>query len=187
MTRRDLPDDARLVPDKAEKVFSGVMFDVYQWQQEMFDGNYKTYEMIKRPDTVLVIALDDDDKVVVMREEQPNLPVRETRVPGGRVEPSDESTLAAAQRELFEETGLKMREWKLVEVVQTELKIEWFIHVFVARGVESEQKSTPDAGGEKIEVRRIPYEELSQANVDRSRIMFFRKYTTTAEVTALFD
>lgn len=187
MTQRDLPENARLIPDHATKVFEGVIHDVYQWEQEMFDGSYVTYEMVKRPDTVLVIALDDDDKVVVMREEQPNVPVRDARVPGGRVEPSDETTLAAAQRELFEETGLKMREWKFVEVVQVELKLEWFIHVFVARGIASEQKSSPDAGGERIELRRIPYEELSKANVDKSRVAFFRNITSTDQLKALFD
>lgn len=186
MTQRELPEDAKLIPNEAKRVFEGKIFDVYQWEQELFNGSHMTFEMLKRPDTVLVIALDDNDQVIVMREEQSGLPVREARVPGGRVEPTDESTLAAIRRELYEETGITMKEWKLAEVTQPEKKIEWFIHVFIARGIESISQARTDPG-EKIEVRRISYEQLRENNFDTSRVAFFRKVKTTDELKALFD
>ena len=57
MTKRTLPDTAILIPDHATCVFHGALFDVYQWQQEMFDGTYETFEMLRRPDTIAVIAI----------------------------------------------------------------------------------------------------------------------------------
>ena len=36
------------IPKNATKVFSGKTFDVYQWEQEMFDGSKKIFEKLKR-------------------------------------------------------------------------------------------------------------------------------------------
>lgn len=186
MTKRDLPDNARLVPDTAKKVFEGKIFDVYQWEQELFDGTHATFEMLKRPDTVTVIAIDDDDQIITLREEQPGLAVREAYSPGGRVDPEDASTLAAAQRELYEETGIKLREWKWVETIQPLVKMEWFIHVFIARGVEYIDEPSADAG-EKIEVQRMSYEQFRLKNEDSDRLEVLKKHKSIDDLKALFD
>jgi len=38
---------------QAQRVFKGIIFDVYQWKQKMFDGSQGIFEMLKRPDTAL--------------------------------------------------------------------------------------------------------------------------------------
>jgi len=43
---------------------------VYQWPQKMFDGSTATFEMIKRPDTVQIIATVGN-KILMTQEEQP--------------------------------------------------------------------------------------------------------------------
>lgn len=48
------------IPINARRVFKGIIFDVYQWEQKMFDGNFKTFEMLKRPNTVEIIAIRDN-------------------------------------------------------------------------------------------------------------------------------
>ena len=72
--RTVVPVNVDLLPAQAQRVFKGVIFDVYQWQQEMFDGTTETFEMLKRPDTVEVIAIKDD-KLVVVHEQQPGTKV----------------------------------------------------------------------------------------------------------------
>ena len=37
-----------VIPHNAKKVFNGILFDVYQWKQKMFDNSIKTFEMLKR-------------------------------------------------------------------------------------------------------------------------------------------
>ena len=71
MTERTLPKGARLIPSEAERVFAGEIYDVYQWPQAMPDGSVQTFEMLKRPDTVMVIALDEAGRAVVIDEWQP--------------------------------------------------------------------------------------------------------------------
>ncbi len=45
------------IPSHAVKVFSGVIFDVYQWEQELFNGNVSTFEALRRPSTVIIIPV----------------------------------------------------------------------------------------------------------------------------------
>ncbi len=158
--KKILPKDAILVPDSAGKVFSGVLFDVYQWQQEMFDGSKKTFEMLKRSDTVLILAVNDG-KVILVDDEQPD---RHSIIgfPGGRVDSEDESWLKAAKRELLEETGFTFKNWKLISVLQPQHKVESFVPLFLATDLISEVKQSLDSDGEKITVLQKPYDEFRE-------------------------
>lgn len=103
--RKIIPKDAVLIPDAANRVFKGVVYDVYQWEQELFDGSHATFEMLKRPDTASVLPVVDN-KVVILNEEQSHRGFKIT-FPSGRVDPADTSMLETAQRETFEETGYR--------------------------------------------------------------------------------
>ena len=154
--KKTVPPEAILVPDTATKVFSGKIFDVYQWPQTLFDGSTATFEMLKRPDTMQVIAIKDG-KIVMVRDEQPNRG-RKLSFPGGRAD-EDASWLDAAKRELLEETGLTFKTWKLLAAYQPMPKIEQFVAWFVATDFESEQPQKLDAG-ERIEVVELPFNEI---------------------------
>lgn len=159
MTERVLPRDARLIPPKADCVFRGEIYEVHQWPQKMPDGSVKTFEMLRRPDTVMVIALDQAGDVLVIDEKQPGGVVRKNHLPVGRVDSSDESVLVAAQRELREETGCTFANWRLLDVVQMEKKIEWFTYLFLATGALHRAAQHLDAG-ENITVRSAPLAEV---------------------------
>lgn len=161
---RPLPEGAVLVPENATKVFTGEIFDVYQWPQEQFDGSVKTFEMLKRPDTVLIIAVTDDGAILACNEEQPGGIIRKQHLPAGRVDVSDESILAAAQRELKEETGYSFANWRLFDIVQPEKKIEWFVYTFIARSEVGISEPKPDVG-EKIELTSVSLEMLRETSL----------------------
>lgn len=148
--RTVLPPDATLVPPHAELAFRGVLFETYQWRQELFDGTSTTFEMLRRPDTVQVIAVVDDT-IVLLHERQPGGPWYNA-LPGGRHDRAAESELEAARRELLEETGLTFAEWRLLDVRQPHAKIEHFVYVFLAAGFERAVPPAPDAG-ERIRTR----------------------------------
>lgn len=167
MTERPLPANARLIPPEAERVFQGEIYDVYQWSQRQFDGSTKTFEMLRRPDTVMIIAVDSDDNVLVNDEQQPGGVTRKNHLPVGRVDSSDESVLAAAQRELREETGYEFADWELLDVVQMEKKIEWFTYLFVVQNALRQMAQKLDTG-EDITTKSIPLTEvIHQPNVLR--------------------
>lgn len=59
------------IPLNARRVFKGIIFDVYQWEQKMFDGSFKTFEMLKRLNTVEIIAIQNN-KILLSKQSQPN-------------------------------------------------------------------------------------------------------------------
>src|SRR3989344_9504870 len=105
------PKSKQPMPDNAKRVFKGVIFDVYQWEQEMFDGSKATFEKLKRPDTVVIFGVLPDGKIILTEQEQPS---KEPFIgaTGGRVDEGEE-ILAAAKRELLEESGYEAEEFIL--------------------------------------------------------------------------
>lgn len=186
MIQKPLPEGAVLIPENATKVFSGEIFDVYQWPQQLFDGSIATFEMLKRPDTVLVVCLDEQNNVLTLTESQPNIGEWSYSMPGGRIDPEDASILEAAKREVKEETGYEFESWKLIEVTQPQRKIEWFIYTFLAQGVIAQGLPTPDAG-EKIQVVPVEYSEFIAHSKDSQRSTTIRACDTLEELLARPD
>jgi len=156
MIRRVIPKDAHLIPPDATRVFKGIIFDVYQWPQKMFDGSTATFEMLRRPDTVLILAIKDG-KIVAQKEEQPYYGER-LDIPGGRHDVESEDELACAKREMKEETGMEFASWKLVDAYQQAHKIEAFVYIFVATDFVRQGPPQRDAG-EKISVELMDFDD----------------------------
>ncbi len=180
--RTVLPNKARLIPEGAKRVFEGKIFDVYQWDQELFDGSHAVFEMIKRPDTVNVLAVKDG-KLVVLEQEQPGSGMFYS-LPGGRHDNPRESELEAAKRELLEETGMTFKEWRLISATQPFAKMEWFIYTFLATSFEKQTGVRLDSG-EKIAMRLMTLGEVkamigdldANSRLDFSREIFDRVET----------
>jgi ADP-ribose pyrophosphatase len=144
------------IPPQAKKVFKGLIFEVYQWEQEVFDGSTQTYEMLSRADTVDVIAVKGD-KILLAHQSQPTQPDFYSLF-GGRLE-ENENLLVGAKRELLEESGLQSEDWELFREYDLIHKIDWTIHTYIARNCEyvSDQKLDP---GEKIKIVECTFEEF---------------------------
>jgi ADP-ribose pyrophosphatase len=156
------PQSAQPLPQNAKKVFSGIIFDVYQWEQKQFDGTIKTFEKLKRPDTVVVIPVIGD-KIVMLEQEQPG---RKTfySFASGRVEKGEEID-KAAERELLEETGLKAQNLILFDAIQPQTKIDWVVFTFIGKHCTYLNTPTPDSG-ESIKLKEITFDEMVEIMVD---------------------
>lgn len=122
----------------------------------MFDGSYTIFEGLRRPDIVTTVGLVEG-KIVTVTDVQPHRGVR-IGLPGGRVDPEDESLLAAAQREMREETGYEFASWRLVEVVHPQAKLEYFQYYYLATNLTAQHAAVLDAGGEEIVVELCDYD-----------------------------
>ena len=175
------PKSKQPLPESAKKVFEGAMFDVYQWEQEMFDGSKKIYEKLKRPDTVVVFAVLDDGKIILTRQEQSS---KEPFIgaAGGRVK-SGEDIIDAAKRELREETGYEADEFILWKALQPIGRIEWAVYVFVARGLKKTSEQSLGAS-EKIEVMTVDFNEFMKIALQEN---FYQQEIYRDIVEALLD
>ena len=173
---KHVPRDAILIPPHAARVFQGVIYDVYQWDQPLFDGTPARFEMLRRPDTVCAVCITGDG-IIVINDEQPHRGQR-LSFPGGRVDDEDADIMMAAQREVLEETGYAFKRWRLLKVWQPESKIEWFVHLFVAWDEASWSEPHLDAG-EKITVEHRTFEEVQRLVQDKAGVL--------SKVGAVFD
>jgi ADP-ribose diphosphatase len=83
------------------------LFHIESVQLEFANGCRREFERIAagpRPGTALIVAMPDPATVLLVREYAVGLDRFELTLPMGRIEPG-ESALAAANRELMEETG----------------------------------------------------------------------------------
>ena len=165
--RTIFPPRFRVIPASAKLVFKGQIHDVYQWEQIQYDGTTATFEMLKRPDTIHVIAIKDH-KMVVLREQQPSFD-EFYGLPGGFHDVENENELQGAQREVLEETGMTFQSWRLIEAYQPNSKIDQFAYLFLATDFVSQTHQHLDAG-EKIEITLMDHKtalELAQTKPAR--------------------
>lgn len=151
------PKSNQLMPGHAKKVFEGVIFDVYQWEQELYDGSKATYERLKRPDSVIVYAVLPDGKILIADQEQPGRDPFIGAI-GGQVDPG-EDILDAAKRELLEETGYEASSYFLWSAKQLASKIDWVIYTFIAKGLRRVGDQRLDSG-ERISLKAVTFDEL---------------------------
>jgi len=145
------------IPDTAMKVFTGNLYDVYQWQQELYDGTTGLFEAVDRADTVRVIGVTPDDSIIVVEDEQPHRDAVIT-LPGGRIDPG-ESPQEAAPREFLEETGYKVNTLTRWHEYDRQGNVNYTVHAFIGQNLEkvADQALEP---GERITVNEYSFDEF---------------------------
>ena len=166
-TRRDDPRrdlEERVVGSRT--IYRGHYLELRVDQIERTDGSGGQREVIGHPGAVAIVALDDEDRVLL---------VRQWRVPAGRAllelpagtldrDPATgetEDPALAAARELEEETGQRADRWRLLGQFWTAPGFATeLMSLFVADGLRpaDADRRGPDAD-ERLELERIPWQE----------------------------
>jgi ADP-ribose pyrophosphatase len=94
-------------------VFTGRIFDVVRESVVLPSGLEQDLSIVDHPGAVAVAALDAEGQVLLVRQYRHACGDWLLEVPAGRVEPG-EDRLAAAMRELEEETGHRARHWEVL-------------------------------------------------------------------------
>lgn len=153
------------IPKQAKKVFSGVIFDVYHWQQKMYDGTMATFEMLKRPGAVRVIAVQNN-KIILNEEKQPTCK-RTLGTFGGRID-AGETPIACAKRELLEESGLISNDWERLDSYEFYYeKMDFTIYLYVARDCKK-IKSIKKDRGEKTKAVPVTFGQFIKIVTDKN-------------------
>jgi ADP-ribose pyrophosphatase len=147
----------RELPPHAKRVFHGILFDVYQWEQVLFDGSTATFEVVQRLSTVQILAATPQRRIILLREEQPYVGSF-TAVPGGKIERGD-SPEQTVEKELLEEIGVEAESIELWQRNEFGSTMRWVTYDFVARNCRVVQKPQQEPG-ERIEPFQVTLAEL---------------------------
>jgi ADP-ribose pyrophosphatase len=105
------------IPDFTEEllatrlVYDGRLLKLREDSVRLCDGSHARREYVEHPGAVIIIALIDDDTLLLERQFRYPLRRHLYELPAGKIEPG-EAPLRTAQRELVEECGYQAREWQ---------------------------------------------------------------------------
>jgi 8-oxo-dGDP phosphatase len=104
---------------------------------QMPDRSYAERTVVTHPGAVAVLALDDAQRVLMIRQYRHPVGRLLWEIPAGLRDADGEAPLRTAQRELLEETGYRAREWHtLVDYFSSPGFSSERIRIFLARGIE---------------------------------------------------
>ncbi len=145
-------------PDNAQMAFQGVLFEVWQWEQKLFDGSSVTFESLRRPDTVLVLPVRQDGTLLLVHQLHPGDRRSRLRVLSGRVK-AGEIPEQTARRELGEEIGIVAGEFRLWDAWQPIEKVDWAVYLFIAHNLATGPALRSDPR-ERVTAQPIPIDRL---------------------------
>ena len=97
----------------SEVVFRGRVWDIRQDRID-YDGSEIVREYTDHTGAVAVLALDADERVLVIQQYRHPVRMRDWEIPAGLLDVPGEDPLAAAKRELAEEADLEARTWHVL-------------------------------------------------------------------------
>lgn len=148
------------IPVHAEKVFSWVRIDVYQWDQELYDGSITRFERARFLDGAFCIGITPEKNIIITEQEQPARKEPFISLPGWAFDSPNEDPLDCAKRELFEETGYESDEWKLWMVSEGTQNIIVNTYFYVAQNCRLIHEHKNPDHGEKIQVFTYAFDEF---------------------------
>ncbi len=114
------------------------------------------YHVLQYPDFVNVVAVGLDGQLVLVRQYRHGIGAILTELPCGIVEEQDDSATAAAERELFEETG--MGALHALEVCRLPVNPANHSNHVTTVAILCEPRAAPrDMPGETLDVVRVPF------------------------------
>ena len=88
----------------SEKLFSGKVISLQVDEVELPNGKKASREIIRHPGAVAIIAITDENKIVMVEQYRKALERNIVEIPAGKLEKGEEPAVCA-RRELEEETG----------------------------------------------------------------------------------
>lgn len=146
----DLPPESWPVAGTDEH-FRNWLVSVRTDKVTMPDGDQAERTVITHIGAVAILALDEQDRVLMIRQYRHPVGRELWEIPAGLRDVSGESLADTAQRELLEETGHVARDWRvLVDSYSSPGIITERMRIFLARGLETADSGYQRQGEEKF-------------------------------------
>ncbi|MBD1396994.1 NUDIX hydrolase [Pontibacter sp. JH31] len=148
---------------KSEIVFEHKWYTLRRDHVELPNGQeMDDYFVSVRPDVVLTFPVTEDGQVLFVRQYKHAAGDIFIELPGGVIDAHETEPLAAAKRELLEETGYTSDDVEpLLQVIDNPTKDTNRVYYFLARNVREVAAQDLDES-ENIEVLKVPLHEVEQ-------------------------
>lgn len=146
---------------KRRKQISTKLFDVYEVAFQSPLGKEGDFDVLESPDWVNVVAVNSEDKVIMVRQFRFGIGELTLEFPAGKVDPGEE-TRQTAIRELQEESGASIK--SIEKTGQTQANpafLNNYCHHFLAKINDSPLQANPQ-GHEELEAVWMSVEEIDK-------------------------
>ncbi|MFH9085526.1 NUDIX domain-containing protein [Streptomyces sp. NPDC017673] len=161
MTIKDTPEEWEI--RATDTPFTGNKTSVRTDDVVMPDGSVARRDYQVHPGSVAVLALDEEDRVLLINQYRHPVRHKLWEIPAGLLDVPGENPLHAAQRELYEEAHVKAEDWRvLTDVYTTPGGCDEAVRIFLARGLSDAEGERFAAEHEETDMQlaRVPVEEL---------------------------
>ena len=154
----EMPKDLTEVTLRRKDVYDGKILKVHVDDVRLPNGEEATREVVDHVDGAAVLALDEANRVLVVRQYRYVFGKVLDELPAGKLDP-DEDPVTGALRELKEETGAEPETFlPLGKLLPAPGCYGETLHLFLAKGLKfSQQQLDPD---EFLNVERVPFDEM---------------------------
>jgi ADP-ribose pyrophosphatase len=128
-----------------------------------------TRMVLEHPGAVVILAVDDDERVLCLRQYRHPAGMRMLELPAGLLDVSGEEPHKTAERELLEEAGLRAGSWTPLGSAYSSPGISTEqMHFFLARDLSVSDRGEFVAAHEEadMEILWVPYPQLLAACLD---------------------
>ncbi|HWU45659.1 MAG TPA: NUDIX hydrolase [Humibacter sp.] len=149
-------------------VYHGRVWDVRR-DRVRYNGETIVREYVDHTGAVAVLALDDDERVLLIKQYRHPVRAREWEIPAGLLDLPGEDALVAAQRELAEEADLVATRWNvLADFETTPGGSDEAVRIYLARGLSAADEAFARTDEEAdIEVRWVSLDDVVDAVLHR--------------------
>jgi ADP-ribose pyrophosphatase len=153
----DKPADFTEVPLDSKSVYRGGFFEVFRDEVLRPDGKAAVREYIRHPGAVMMLALLNEQTVILVRQFRYPLARHFIEIPAGKMERGEEP-LATAKRELIEECGYEAASWQHLTTLHPCIGYsDEHIELYLARDLRHVGSGLDD--GEFLEVLPTPVDQ----------------------------
>ncbi|WP_445282956.1 NUDIX domain-containing protein [Streptomyces sp. DSM 118148] len=161
MRIKDTPEEWEI--RATETPFTGNKTSVRTDEVVMPDGSVVRRDYQVHPGSVAVLALDEEDRVLLINQYRHPVRHKLWEIPAGLLDVPGENPLHAAQRELYEEAHVKAEDWRvLTDVYTTPGGCDEAVRIFLARDLSEAEGERFEAEHEETDMEhaRVPVGDL---------------------------
>ena len=155
---------------RTEVVYEGPIISLYRDQVAMPGGGESVRDVVRHVGAVAVVALDDADNVVLLRQYRHPVGDYLWELPAGLRDADGEPPLETARRELAEEVQLAAQRWSLLTTTySTPGFCDELVLVYLAEGLSDVSRPdgfTVEHEESDLTVERVPLAEAVQRVFD---------------------